>query len=55
MRKNALTLHPLNKVWSLRLSVRTRDFHSLKSSSILLGTTKNKKKIHKDGKPQIIS
>ena len=24
---------------SLRLSVRTRDFHSLKSSSILLGTT----------------
>ncbi len=29
---------------SLRLSVRTRDFHSLKSSSILLGTTKRKYK-----------
>ena len=25
--------------WSLRLSVRTRDFHSLKRSSTLLGTT----------------
>ena len=36
---NAVPLHPLNKPWSLRLSVRTRDFHSLKSSSILLGTT----------------
>ena len=28
--------------WSLRLSVRTRDFHSLKRSSTLLGTTKVK-------------
>ena len=27
---------PANKQWSLRLSVRTRDFHSLKSSSTLL-------------------
>ncbi len=25
--------------WSLRLSARTRDFHSLKRSSTLLGTT----------------
>ena len=25
--------------WSIRLSVRTRDFHSLKSSSTLLWTT----------------
>ena len=27
-------------IWSLRLSVRTEDFHSSKRSSILLGTTK---------------
>ena len=39
----AVTLHPLKRQWSLRLSVRTRDFHSLKRSSTLLGTTKNKK------------
>ncbi len=32
--------------WSLRLSVRTRDFHSLKSSSTLLGTTIRTKKRH---------
>lgn len=38
--------------WSLRLSVRTRDFHSLKRSSTLLGTTNNKK--IRNGKPQII-
>ena len=38
---------PANKQWSLRLSVRTRDFHSLKRSSTLLGTTiKIKKKKH---------
>ena len=37
-----LPLHPqIRHPWSLRLSVRTRDFHSLKSSSILLGTTNN--------------
>ena len=35
------TFAPANEVaWSLRLSVRTRDFHSLKRSSTLLGTTK---------------
>ena len=32
-------LHPLKWRRSLRLSVRTRDFHSLKRSSTLLGTT----------------
>ena len=36
----AVTLHPLKRQWSLRLSVRTRYFHSLKRSSTLLGTTK---------------
>ena len=36
----AVTLHPLKIQWSLRLSVRRRDFHSLKRSSTLLGTTK---------------
>ena len=36
---NKLPLHPQNQPRSLRLSVRTRDFHSLKSSSTLLGTT----------------
>ena len=40
------------KAWSLRLSVRTRDFHSLKRSSTLLGTTNNR--IIRNGKPQII-
>lgn len=35
-----LPLHPqIRHPWSLRLSVRTRDFHSLKRSSTLLGTT----------------
>ena len=47
------TFATANKRWSLRLSVRTRDFHSLKRSSTLLGTTKNKKEI-RDGKSQII-
>ena len=42
------------KHWSLRLSVRTRDFHSLKSSSTLLGTTNKNKRRNKDGKSQII-
>ena len=31
--------HTLFPRWSIRLSVRTRDFHSLKSSSTLLWTT----------------
>ena len=29
----------MQTTWSLRLSARTRDFHSLKRSSTLLGTT----------------
>ena len=42
----------LKSRWSLRLSVRTRDFHSLKRSSTLLGTTKlNELFKRKDGKP----
>ncbi len=41
---NVVTLHPQKGKWSLRLSVRTRDFHSLKSSSTLLGTTLENKK-----------
>ncbi len=36
-----------NKEWSLRLSARTRDFHSLKRSSTLLGTTKKNKNHYK--------
>ena len=53
--KKALTLHPQKLAsWSLRLSVRTRDFHSLKSSSTLLGTTSKIKEENKDGKSQII-
>ena len=40
-------MHPQNNKWSLRLSVRTRDFHSLKSSSTLLGTTPKGKKQEK--------
>ena len=41
--------------WSIRLSVRTRDFHSLKSSSTLLWTTRTiKKGNNKDSKSQII-
>ena len=51
---NGLPLHPQNQRWSLRLSVRTRDFHSLKSSSTLLGTTSKIKEENKDGKSQII-
>ena len=52
--KKALTLHPQKLVsWSLRLSVRTRDFHSLKSSSTLLGTTDQLKEKTEDGKSQI--
>ena len=43
-----------NSIWSIRLSVRTRDFHSLKSSSTLLGTTSKIKEENKDGKSQII-
>jgi hypothetical protein len=43
--KKHLTLHPQLNQWSLRLSVRTRDFHSLKSSSTLLGTTSKKIKV----------
>jgi hypothetical protein len=35
----AVILHPQIAKGSLRLSVRTRDFHSLKRSSTLLGTT----------------
>ena len=49
-RKNLLLLQSQNALcpdgrgavatsWPIRLSVRTRDFHSLKSSSTLLGTT----------------
>ena len=37
--KIAVPLHPLLWLRSVRLSVRTRDFHSLKRSSTLLGTT----------------
>ena len=52
--KKALTLHPQKLAsWSLRLSVRTRDFHSLKSSSTLLGTTDQLKEKTEDGKSQI--
>lgn len=44
------TVHPMKArkgnfssfdIWSLRLVVRTRDFHSRNRSSILLGITKN--------------
>ena len=35
------TFAPAFEHWSLRLSVRTRDFHSLKRSSTLLGTTRD--------------
>lgn len=38
--KATQTMGASPKGWSLRLSVRTRDFHSLKRSSTLLGTTK---------------
>ena len=41
IRINALPLHRKNTSRSLRLSARTRDFHSLKRSSTLLGTTIN--------------
>ena len=52
--KKALTLHPQKLASrSLRLSVRTRDFHSLKSSSTLLGTTDQLKEKTEDGKSQI--
>ena len=37
--ETALGLETIHFGWSLRLSVRTRDFHSLKRSSTLLGTT----------------
>ncbi|EKX96852.1 ribosomal protein S20 [Hoylesella saccharolytica F0055] len=37
--EKAVPLHPQFRLRSLRLSVRTRDFHSLKRSSTLLGTT----------------
>ena len=51
-----LPLHRKFITWSLRLSARTRDFHSLKRSSTLLGTTnKIKRNNNKDGKSQIIS
>ena len=41
--------------WPVRLSVRTRDFHSLKRSSTLLGTTKLNELLNNwDGKSQII-
>ena len=39
-----LPLHPQNKRWSLRLSVRTQDFHSCKRGSIPLETTNKNKK-----------
>ena len=38
-RTTSETLSIPKRKWSLRLSVRTRDFHSLKRSSTLLGTT----------------
>ena len=50
---NCCTFATANKRWSLRLSVRTRDFHSLKSSSTLLGTTDQLKEKTEDGKSQI--
>ncbi len=37
---------PANKQWSLRLSVRTRDFHSLKSSSVKRIRQDKKKALH---------
>ena len=39
LKENKYLCTRISKRRSLRLSVRTRDFHSLKSSSILLGTT----------------
>ena len=47
IKKKVVPLHPLldmfyakvSHSWSVRLSVRTRDFHSLKRSSTLLQTT----------------
>ena len=40
--KKALTLHPQKLAsWSLRLSVRTRDFHSLKSNRYYAKTMRN--------------
>ena len=43
--KIAVPLHPLLWLRSVRLSVRTRDFHSLKRSSTLLRTTNIKSAI----------